>query len=66
MKGLVTYINEAIKKLERNVKGIIVFDIDDTLLQADDKIIKIYKTILTSQTNPTIPTNQSYNTNLST
>ena len=43
MKDLVTYINEAIKKLERNVKGIIVFDIDDTLLQADDKIIKIYK-----------------------
>ena len=43
MKGLVTYINEAIKKLERNVKGIIVFDIDDTLLQADDKLIKIYK-----------------------
>ena len=43
MKGLVTYINEAIKKLERNVKGIIVFDIDDTLLQADNEIIKIYK-----------------------
>ena len=40
MKPLIDYINEAIKKLPRNIKGIIVFDIDDTLLQADDKIIK--------------------------
>lgn len=43
MKPLIDYINEAIKKLPRNIKGIIVFDIDDTLLQADDKIIKVYK-----------------------
>lgn len=43
MKTLIQYISEAIKKLPRNVKGLIVFDIDDTLLRADDSTIKIYK-----------------------
>ena len=43
MKSITQYISEAIKKLPRNIKGIIVFDIDDTLLKADSDTIKIYK-----------------------
>lgn len=43
MKSLTQYISEAIKQLPKNVKGLIVFDIDDTLLRADDSTIKIYK-----------------------
>lgn len=44
MKSLLTYISEAIKQLPKNIKGLIVFDIDDTLLKADSSTIKIYKT----------------------
>lgn len=43
MKSITQYISEAIKKLPRNIKGLIVFDIDDTLLKADSTTIKIYK-----------------------
>lgn len=43
MKSLPQFILEAIKDLDKNVKGLIVFDIDDTLLRADDSTIKIYK-----------------------
>lgn len=43
MKRLVEYISEAIKKLHPDVSGLIVFDIDDTLLKTDSDIIKIYK-----------------------
>lgn len=42
MKSLVQYLEESIKKLH-NKQGIIVFDIDDTLLKSDSSIIKIYK-----------------------
>lgn len=42
MKSLVQYLEESIKKLH-NKQGIIVFDIDDTLLKSDSNIIKIYK-----------------------
>lgn len=34
---------ESIKKLSKDIKGIIVFDIDDTLLKANPKVISIYK-----------------------
>ena len=43
MKGLVEYILERIKPLPKNVKGLIVFDIDDTLLKVSNDSIKIYK-----------------------
>ena len=45
MKSLYTYIIESIKKLPKSVSGIIVFDIDDTLLKVNPDIIKIYKTV---------------------
>ena len=44
MKSLVIYIQEAIKKLPKSVKGIIVFDIDDTLLKVNGDEIRVYKT----------------------
>lgn len=48
MKSLVQVIHESlllegIKKLSKDVKGIIVFDIDDTLLKANPKVISVYK-----------------------
>jgi hypothetical protein len=43
MKSIIDYIYEAIKQLPKNVKGIIVFDIDDTLLKVNPDVIKIYK-----------------------
>lgn len=43
MKTLVQFIAEAIKQLPKNIKGIIVFDIDDTLLKVDSSQIKVYK-----------------------
>ena len=43
MKSLSQYINEAIKRLPKSVSGIIVFDIDDTLLKVNTDVIKIYK-----------------------
>ena len=45
MKSLKNYIFEAIKALPNNKKGIIVFDIDDTLLRVDKNKFKIYKTM---------------------
>lgn len=43
MKHLVDYIYEAIKQLPHDISGLIVFDIDDTLLHADTSKIKIIK-----------------------
>lgn len=45
MKSLVQFIQESIKKLPKSVSGIIVFDIDDTLLKANPDIIKVYKKV---------------------
>lgn len=43
MKKLANYINESIKQLPNGKKGIIVFDIDDTLLKSNPNIIAVYK-----------------------
>ena len=43
MKQLTTYILEHIKNLPNNVKGLVVFDIDDTILKVDSSLMKIYK-----------------------
>ena len=50
MKNLVQYIKESlllerIKQLPASVKGLIVFDIDDTLLKVDTDVLKIYKNV---------------------
>ena len=43
MKSLIVYITEKIKQLPSSVKGLIVFDIDDTILKVDSSQISIYK-----------------------
>lgn len=43
MISLTTYITEKIKLLRSSVTGVIVFDIDDTLLKVDPKIMRVYK-----------------------
>ena len=43
MKRLTEYIYEKIRSLAPNVKGVIVFDIDDTLLKVDKNAIAVYK-----------------------
>lgn len=43
MKSLVQFIQESIKKIPKGEKGIIVFDIDDTLLKANPAVISVYK-----------------------
>ena len=45
MIKLSQYIAESIKHLSPNVKGIIVFDIDDTILKVDSSSINVYKTV---------------------
>ena len=45
MKSLNRYILEKIKDLPASIKGIIVFDIDDTLLKVDPDVMSIYKRI---------------------
>ena len=50
MKSLIQYIKESlllerIKQLPASVKGLIVFDIDDTLLKVDTDVLKIYKNV---------------------
>ena len=45
MKQLTQYILEHIKNLPDSVKGIIVFDIDDTILKVNPAQIRIYKNI---------------------
>jgi hypothetical protein len=50
MKDLVQYIKESlllerIKPLPNSIKGLIVFDIDDTLLKVDTDVLKVYKRI---------------------
>ena len=41
MKSLTQYISESIKSLSKDMSGIIVFDIDDTLLKANPKVIGV-------------------------
>lgn len=43
MKSLHQFIFEKIKHLPHNISGIIVFDIDDTILKVDSSLISIYK-----------------------
>ena len=43
MKSLQIYINEKIKELPDSIKGIIVFDIDDTILKVDSSLMNVYK-----------------------
>jgi len=43
MKSLKVYIFEKVKDLPESVKGLIVFDIDDTILKVDSSLMKIYK-----------------------
>lgn len=43
MKTLTEYILEKIKDLPNNVSGLIVFDIDDTILKSDPSLMSIYK-----------------------
>ena len=45
MKSLDIYIIEKIKDLPDSIKGLIVFDIDDTILKVDPNIMKIYKRV---------------------
>ena len=50
MKSLIQYIKESlllerVKQLPSSVKGLIVFDIDDTLLKVDTDVLKIYKRV---------------------
>ena len=43
MKSLLQFINESINKLPFGKTGIVVFDIDDTLIQADEDVMSIGK-----------------------
>ena len=43
MKSITNYIFEKIKDLPNSVKGLIVFDIDDTILKVDSSMMSIYK-----------------------
>ena len=43
MKSLLQFINESINKLPYGKTGIVVFDIDDTLIQADEDVMSIGK-----------------------
>jgi len=43
MKSLESYIFEKIQNLPNNIKGLIVFDIDDTILKVDPSLMGIYK-----------------------
>ncbi len=43
MLSLVQYINERVKDLPNSVKGLIVFDIDDTLLRVKKGSMNVYK-----------------------
>lgn len=45
MKSLQQYIFEKIKSLPPKTSGIIVFDIDDTLLKSDPEVISVYKKV---------------------
>lgn len=43
MKSLQVYILERVKDLPESVQGLIVFDIDDTLLKVDPSLMSVYK-----------------------
>ena len=45
MKSLEVYIIEKIKELPKTIKGLIVFDIDDTLLKVDSSKMSVYKKV---------------------
>lgn len=49
MINLYNYITERIKSLSSDKKGIIVFDIDDTILKADSSTMSIYKKTLSGE-----------------
>lgn len=57
MKSLNAYILEKIKPLPQGSTGIIVFDIDDTLLKVNPDAIHIYKTV-PGETEIALTTNQ--------
>lgn len=44
-KSLAQYLTEKIKQLPRGVKGLIVFDIDDTILKVNKDSVRIYKKV---------------------
>ena len=43
MKSITNYIFEKIKDLPESIKGLIVFDIDDTILKVNPSLMKVYK-----------------------
>jgi len=43
MKSLQVYIFERVKDLPKSISGLIVFDIDDTILKVDSSLMGIYK-----------------------
>ena len=43
MKAINQYILERVKDLPDSVNGLIVFDIDDTILKVDSSLMKVYK-----------------------
>ena len=43
MKQITAYIFEKIKDLPNSIKGLIVFDIDDTILKVDPSLMGVYK-----------------------
>lgn len=43
MKALKVYIFERIQNLSKYIKGLIVFDIDDTILKVNPSLMSIYK-----------------------
>lgn len=43
MKSLIQYITERVKDLPKSITGLIVFDIDDTLLKSNPETIGVYK-----------------------
>ena len=45
MKQLSVYIIERVKDLPKSIKGLIVFDIDDTILKVNPGLMGIYKTV---------------------
>lgn len=60
MINLSTYITEAIKPLPDGKSGIIVFDIDDTLIKADSSLIKIWKYIDGDKKNKVVLSSDEY------
>lgn len=49
MKSLSQYIYEKINNLPKHISGLIVFDIDDTLLKVDSSLMCVYKKTLNGE-----------------